>query len=145
VPIVEKSVFKRVERELYTYHQNLRDQANRRLALLHSTPRPDSIGRSEGHVSDPSQVKGVNLAAISESEQARWLNVIHDAFHSLPTDYKMLIKFKYFDKYRNEVVADKLHISRSRFYEWRENIVLYIVLLATQRGLIKPIKEKEAG
>jgi hypothetical protein len=59
----------------------------------------------------------------------------------MPAGYKKLIKLKYFDCLRTDVVARKLKIGRTLYFSWRENAVVYIAILATQRGLIKPIKE----
>lgn len=143
--IIEKTLFRRVEYELYNYHKHLKEQAERREELLHYTPRPYAEGNSEGYVSNPSETKGITLAHLTEGEQGQWLEVIHDSFTQLPREMKMLVKYKYFDGVKNEAVAMKLHISRSLFFEWREDVIIRIVLLATQRGLAKPIKEKNGA
>ena len=140
--IIDKTLFRKVEYELYNYQKHVKELNEHREELLHYTPRPEVGGRSDGHISNPSESKGIKLAHLSESEQGQWLSLIHDSFQLLPREHKALVKYKYYDGLQNETTAIKLHISRSLFYEWREDIVLRIVLLATQRGLVKPIKEK---
>jgi len=146
VAIIDKDLFRQVERELYNYQQNVRRLNERRESILHGSPYP-SEGRSKGRISDPTATRGGRLADIEGSEQVRWIECIHDCLRVMPREYKMLVKYKYFDKLKWWQVADRLHISASLYYAWRENVVLQIVLAATQRGLIQPIKfqEKNTG
>jgi len=143
--IIEKTLFRKVEYELYNYQKHLKEMLEQREELLHYTPKPYAEGNSEGYKSNPSETKGVKLAHLTESEQGQWIEVIHDSFQLLPRELKMLVKYKYYDGITNEAVAMKLHISRSLFFEWRMDIIIRIVLLATQRGLAKPIKEKNGA
>jgi len=140
--IIDKTLFRKVEYELYNYQKHIKELNERREELLHYTPRPEIGGRSDGYISNPTELKGIKRAHLPESEQGKWLRIIHDSFQLLPREHKALVKYKYYDGLQNEIVAIRLHISRSLFYEWREDIILRIVLLATQRGLVKPIKEK---
>lgn len=142
MPIIDKKLFSRIEKELYNYHSNIQAINERREEALYSSYKPDSVSKSEGRISDPTATKAIEMSRTGETEQGRWVAVIHDTFQKMPFEYKQLIKFKYFDGGSNNAVMDKLHISQSAFYEWRENIIISILLLATQRGLIKPYNEK---
>lgn len=142
MPIIDKKLFTKIEKELYNYHSNIREINEQRQEILYGAPMPDSISKSEGRISDPTAMKVAKMSKLKDSEQGRWVDLIHDAFYKMPAEYKFLIKFKYFEGDSNNVVMDRLHISQSAFYEWRENIIISILLLATQRGLIKPFNEK---
>lgn len=142
LPIIDKKLFARIEKELYTYNSNVREINERREELLYSSPKPDSAARSQGRISDQTAMKAAKLSQINETDTVRWANVIHDSFERMPAEYMLLIKLKYFEGNSNQVVMDKLHVSQSAYYEWRENIVISILLLATQRGLVKPFAEK---
>jgi DNA-directed RNA polymerase specialized sigma subunit len=142
VPIIDKKLFARIERELYNYHGNIQEINEQRQEIMYGSPMSDTSSKSEGRISDPTAMKATRLAKVAESEQSRWVNVIHDAIQKMPAEYKFLIKLKYFDGHGNKMVMDRLHVSQSAYYEWRENIVMGILLLATQRGLIKPLNDE---
>ncbi len=143
MPIISKELFRRIEHELYNYQEHVRELNEARAEVLYGTPHRFE-GKSKGCASDPTAVRGIKLARLDETEQAKWVECIHDALEAMPTEYKMLVKYRYFDRMRPDMVARKLHISRSLFFKWRENIVLHIVLLATERDLVRP-SEKAAG
>ncbi|MDX9816546.1 MAG: hypothetical protein RBT06_06375 [Smithellaceae bacterium] len=141
--IIDKNLFRKVEGELYNYQRNLRKLNEARLDILYGgAERPTAGSMPEGHISDPTGAKGRAMAGLLDSEQGRWTEVMHDTFQMLPRELKMLVKYKYFDGMRNEETAMRLHISRSLFYEWREEVIIRIVLLATQRDLVTPIRER---
>lgn len=143
VAIIDKSLFRKVEYELYNYQAHVKELNELRAEILYAGPDRSELSTVESNaISDSTGKKGVKLAEIMQGEQARWIEVIHDSLRLLPRELKMLVKYKYFDRYRNEAVAMRLHISRSLFYEWREDVVVRIVLMATQRGLVKPFREK---
>jgi len=142
--IIEKALFRKVEYELYNYQAHVKELNELRAEILQAGPEKAELPYLRSNIaSDTTGKKGVKLAEVTESEQARWVEVIHDSLRLLPRELKMLVKYKYFEGMRNERVAMKLHISRSLFYEWREDVIIRIVLLATQRGLVKPFREKE--
>lgn len=140
MPVISKELFRRIEHELYNYQQHVRELNERRAEAIYGTPHHEE-GRSKGCASDPTAMRGIKLAKLDESEQARWLECIHDALHLMPTEYKRLVKYKYFDGLKSDVVADRLHISRALYFVWREYVILYIAMLATQKGLVKPFEQ----
>ena len=144
--IIDKELFRRVEHELYNYQQNVRRLNDERESILYGTPYP-SEGRSKGRISDPTSTRGSRLAELEHCEQTKWIECIHDCLKVMPREYKLLVKYKYFDNLKWWQVADRLHISASLYYAWRENVVLQLVLAATQTGLIQPVKfqEKNTG
>lgn len=144
--IIDKDLFRRIEHELYNYQQNVQKINERRTNILYGTPYP-SEGRNKGRISDPTSARGVRLADLGESEEAKWVECISAALRAMPRELKALVKYTYFDGYKWWQVADKIHISPSLYYAWRENAVLQVVLAATQAGLIAPVKfqEKNTG
>lgn len=143
--VVGKDVFRRVEKELYSYPGYLIMLQEQRQDILYATPRRETEGRAIGHVSDPTLARGIKLAGLAEGDTGRWANLIQYALSQLPREQQQLVKYKYFDGMKNDLVGEKLYISRRVFYVWREDIILYIVLLATQRGLLRPLKDKSAA
>lgn len=146
MPVISKELFRRIEHELYNYQDNVRKLNERRAEAIYGTPRHEE-GRSKGCASDPTAMRGIKLAKLDESEQARWLECIHAALENMPRELKMLVKLTYFDGFRWWQVAERMHVSRSLYFAWRENAVMHVVLAATQMGLIEPVKfqEKNAG
>ena len=143
IAVIDKSLFRKVEYELYNYQAHVKELNELQAEILHAGPDKAELPYLKSNIaSDTTGKKGAKLAEVMESEQAKWVKVIHDTLRILPRELKMLVKCKYFDGMKNEAVAMRLHISRSLFYEWREDVIIQIVLLATQRGLIKPIREK---
>ncbi len=141
--IIEKSLFRKVEYELYNYQAHIEELNELRAEILHAgTGKSELRSLVQKFVSDTTGKKGVKLVELMEDDQARWVEVIHDSLRRLPRELKLLVEYKYFNKMKNETAMLKLHISRSLFYEWREDVIIRIVLLATQRGLAKPFKEK---
>lgn len=140
MPVINKELFRRIEHELYTYPQHVRELNERRAEALYGTPQRRE-GRSKGRVSDPTAARGDRLARLSESEQAKWVECIHEALKLMPMEYKMLVKYRYFDKHKTDDVADKIHISRALYFVWREYVILYIAMLATQKGLVQPFEQ----
>lgn len=138
---IDRDTFRRVERELYNYQANIRTLNEKRGSILHGSPYRFE-GRSEGRLSDPTSIRGGRLADLNNSEQAKWVQCIHDALQIMPTEYKTLVKLKYFDQLRTDTIARRLKVGRTLYFSWRENVVLYIAILATQRGLMQPIKER---
>ena len=140
--IIDKTLFRRVEFELYNYQKHLRELGEVRQDILYGSVKKPEGPMPEGHISDSTGVKGRDMAGLWDGEQGRWLEVIHDSVRLLPRELKMLVKYKYFDGMHGDTIAMKLHISQSLFYEWRETVIIRIVLLAAQRGLAKPIRDK---
>lgn len=139
--VVENDVFRLVERQLYSYKNDVLSLAEQRELVLHSSPKSEHEGNSKANKSDPTALRGIKLAAIDDTNTARWVSIISYAMTRMPEEQRKLVRLKYFEE-RKDNVWDELHISRTLFYHWRERIVWFIILLATQRGLLRPIDEE---
>lgn len=138
--VIETDVFRYVERQLYSYKDNLNRLQELREGVLHSSPRPEMEGRPMTHKSDPTALRGIKLAEISGSREAQWVDIITEILKRLPSDQRRLVELRYFKGHRRLPVWEELHISRSLFYAWNERVITLLVLLATQRSLLAPIK-----
>ncbi|WP_143187581.1 hypothetical protein [Desulfosporosinus lacus] len=114
---------------------------DRRNDIIHGSSRPE-VSVSGGVMGDTTGNKGMKLAEINNGD---WLELIAEALAAIPMEYKLLIKFKYFENKTNDMAAESLHISRALYYAWKENTILCICLLATQKGLIDPMENLRIG
>jgi hypothetical protein len=44
---------------------------------------------------------------------------------------------KYFDEFGERHICLELHIEKTTYYRWREEIIMYATLLAAQEGFIR--------
>ena len=65
-----------------------------------------------------------------------WTDLITEALATMPMQYSLLIRHKYFQHKGNGKTTEELFISRALFYAWKESAILCIALLATQRGIV---------
>jgi hypothetical protein len=139
--LVKDETFRKIEHYLYNYHKYLQDIAEQRNDIIYeSSYRLDGLPKPKT-TSDSTGRKGSNTAGLYESEQGQWVTLIHDAFYLMDKRYKFYIKYKYFDKLNPNKIIKKLYSSNTQIYEYRKNTITFIALLATQRGLEKPINE----
>lgn len=138
MPIINKEMFRKIERELYSYPQKLKIIIEQRSDVLYGTVIPEVSGISGGNIGNQTQSKALKLAELTDD---KWVKLISDAMTTLPEEYKILIQLRYFERKETESAVDQLHISRSLYFAWRENMIYYLMLMATQRGLMKPFKE----
>jgi hypothetical protein len=94
---------------------------------------PD-VSVSGGELSNTTQSKGMRLAQL----ETGWPELIQYALEMIPMEQGLIVKYRYFEGRSPDVVADKLHISRTLYYAWRDNLMFFLVLKATQKGLIDP-------
>jgi DNA-directed RNA polymerase specialized sigma subunit len=142
MPLIDKQIIRKVENQLRSYPQYLMSTAEQREALLHGTPTQDGERTCQTwKVSNPTMQRGVGLAELSEG----WPGVITQALRQMPGELQQVIQCYYFKNMNYLQIADRLHVSKTLVYAWKDNAVMYIVLLATQRGLIRPIREGESA
>lgn len=61
--------------------------------------------------------------ACREAETIRTIAAVNGALRAMQPGERKLIRLKYFARWPNRIVAQKLHVSESTFYEWRRNVV----------------------
>ena len=138
--LISKQIIRQIESELYAYPQNIKTINEQRDDIMHGSHYPD-VSVSGGLMSDTTQSKGMRLAQL----ETGWTELITDALTRIPSAYVQLIKVHYFEHHRNEASADMLHVGMSLYYAWKENAILCLALLASQKGLVDPLKSRESA
>ena len=131
--LISKQIIRQIEMQLYSYPQNIKTINEQRDDIINGSHYPD-VSVSGGLMSDTTQSKGMRLAQLKTG----WTELIEDAMRRMPGEYLTLIKGIYFQHKQVSRVADELHISQSLAYAWKDNLIFFIVLMATQRKLVEP-------
>lgn len=140
MPLISKHIIRKIENELYAYPSKSKEVADQRDEIFNGSHYPD-VSVSGGEVGNTTQSKGMRLAQI----EAGWVGLISEALVTIPMEYRLLIRFRFFEHKTNDMSAEALHVSRALYYAWKENTILCICLLATQRGLVNPMENMRIG
>lgn len=137
--ILERRIYKKIEYYLYHYHQIRKEIEQEKEIIIQSGGRDlTEWGGGISYHSDPTANKAIKLTSPELLEKEKWLKVIEGTIqHFQGTEKGRLLQKKYFDQLGERHICKELHIERTTYYRWREEIVLYTALLAAQYGLIK--------
>jgi len=138
--LISKSIIRKIETELYDYPSSLKTITEQRNSILFDSHYPD-VSVSGGEMSNQSESKGIRLAQI----KGGWTDLITEALATMPMQYSMLIRHKYFNHKSNDMTAEALFVSRALFYAWKESATLCLALLAVQRGLVDTMDHRQIG
>ncbi|MDR3599386.1 MAG: hypothetical protein P4L49_02705 [Desulfosporosinus sp.] len=131
--LISKQIVRKIESELYAYPQNMKTLNEQRDDIMNGSHYPD-VSVSGGEMGNTTQSKGMRLAQL----ETGWTDLITEMIPKMPGEYRALVKGIYFEHKRVTHVADELHISQSLCYAWKDNLIFYIVLMATQKHLLNP-------
>jgi len=137
--VLDRKTYRRIEYYLYHYFQIRREVEQEKEDIIESGGRNIvEWGGGISYHSDPTANKAIKLTRPDLIEKEKWLKVIEDTIqHFQGTEKGRLLQKKYFDQLGERHVCEELHIERTTYYRWREEIVIYIAMLAIQEGLIK--------
>jgi len=133
------AVIRYIEAELMDYPENKKVLEELKLDIIESAPTLEDVGGNSIHttnrVSDPTYSKTARLVTNRRIRHLeRTINAIERVLNMLDRDKYRLVELTYWDrKFTPLGVADELHISKSTYYNWREDI---IKLLAVEMGLV---------
>lgn len=137
--VLDKRIYKRIEWHLYNYHNLKREIEQEKQEIIEKSGR--DIAEWGGGISfrsDPTASKGIKLTNPELVKKEKWLKVIEKTIqHFQGTEKGRLLQKKYLDLLGERHICRELHIERTTYYRWREEIITYVALLATQHGLIK--------
>lgn len=137
--MLDRKIYRMIEYHLYHYFQIRQELEQEKWDIIESGGR-DIIeyGGGISYHSDPTASKAVKLTRPDLVEKEKWLKVIEGTIqHFQGTEKGRLLQKKYFDQLGERHVCEELHIERTTYYRWREEIVVYTAMLAIQEGLIK--------
>lgn len=142
--MISRRAIQTLEAALYGYLATRDTVAAQREAILYGTPRHGE-GRQAGRISDTTGQRGIKLAELAATDNVRWVDCITDALKIMPESDRHFVTLRYFEQRRMDDIAKERGISRSWCYIVQEQILRNILLLATQRGIIKPIDDRRQG
>jgi hypothetical protein len=131
--LISKQIVRHIEGELRSYPQKIRMVKEQRDEIISGSHYPD-VSVSGGELSNTTQSKGMRLAQL----ETGWPELIEEALGRMPGEYKQIVIGVYFKQKSVSRVADEMFISQSLGYAWKDSLLFFIVLMATQKGLIKP-------
>lgn len=129
--LISNQLIRKIETELYNYPLNLKELNEQRDDIMNGSHYPD-VSVSGGEMGNTTQSKGMRMAQL----ETEWMGLITEALVTMPMEYSLLIRHKYFMHKNNNMTTEALFISRALFYAWKESAILCIALLATQRGIV---------
>lgn len=131
--LISKRIVLKIETELRSYPRNIKIVKEQRDEIILGSHYPD-VSVSGGELSNTTQSKGMRLSQL----ETGWPDVIGKSMDNMPNEYKSIIHFRYFKGYSPHAVANKLYLSKTQYYVWRDNIIFDLLLRATKEGLIDP-------
>ena len=137
--ILARQTYKQIEWYLYNYHHLRREVRESKENIIEAGGRDYSeYGGGQAFRSDPTANKAMKLCKKDIIEYEKWLKIIkHVIKHYNGTPLGLLLQKRYFDEFGEIQICRELHIERSTYYRWREEIVTYTAMIAVQEGLIK--------
>jgi len=137
--VLERQIYKKIEWHLYNYFNLKREVNEAKEEIINAGGRDlTEWGGGISYHSDPTATRAIKLTRPELVEKEKWLKVIEGTIqHYKGTEKGRLLQKKYFDQLGERHICRELHIERTTYYRWREEIVIYAALLAVQYGLIR--------
>lgn len=139
--IIDKQAFKKIEYYLYN-SDRLKQAIEQARTQLIEAGNPEMAGgiNGIGYHSDPTAGKAIKLSTNRIMEYGKWIKTVEQVRKKYQgTDKAKFIELKYGKGLSEKEVCKRLFISRTTFYAWRKEIVLYTGLVALQNGVLKSL------
>jgi hypothetical protein len=139
--ILDKRTFKKIEYYLYNSDRLKREIEQARTQLIEAGS-PEMAGgiNGIGYHSDPTAGKALKLSTNRITEYGKWIKAVEQVKGKYrDTDKAKFIKLKYDKGLSEKEVCKQLFISRTTFFTWRKEIVLYTGFVALQNGVLKSL------
>ena len=130
--LISNQLIRKIETELYNYPLNLKELNEQRDDIMNGSHHPD-VSVSGGEMGNTTQSKGLRIAGLEKG----WTDLITESLATMPMQYSLLIRHKYFKHKNNMATAEALFVSRTIYFAWKESALMCLAFLATQRGLVK--------
>ena len=132
--LISNQLIRKIETELYNYPLNLKELNDQRDDIMNGSHYPD-VSVSGGEMGNTTQSKGMRMAQL----ETGWVGLITEALATMPMEYSLLIRHKYFKHKNNIATAEALFVSRTMFFAWKDNALMCLAFLATQKEIITPL------
>lgn len=137
--LIKRDIYRKIEYYLYN-HQEIKNEIEEQKKDIIESGRSEigEIGRGQSFHSDPTALKAIRLCKDYLLEDEKWLHVIeHTKEKYQGTEKGKLLKLKYEQELGEIEICRELNISRATYFNWRQEIVFYTTMIATQKGLIR--------
>ena len=137
--ILDKRTFKKIEYYLYNADKLKREIEQVRKELIEAGKLEMAGGiNGIGYHSDPTAVKAIKLSTNRIAEYEKWIKTVEQVRKKYQgTDKAMFLELKYGKGLSEKEACRRLFISRTTFFTWRKEIVLYAGFIAFQNGVLK--------
>ena len=137
--IIGKDNYRKIEYYLYNYDTVKKEVHEKRQdIILQGSQELGQWGGGQSYHNDPTASRAIKLCKKDIVKQEKWLDVVDQVHeHYNGTDKGKLIQMNYIDETPIKDICESLKISRRTFFEWKNEIVTYAALVATQKKLIK--------
>ncbi len=137
--VLDRQIYKKIEWYLYNYYEIRRYIAEKKEDIIDANSKDlTEWGSGISYHSDPTANKTMKLCKEDIVETEKWLQVIEATIKEFQgTEKGQLLQKKYFDELGEKHICMELNIERATYFNWRNEIVFYVALLAAQEGLIK--------
>lgn len=130
---INKSIFRYVEHELYSYEQTKKELELYKESLIESTPKSEVPVMSA--LSDTTAVKAINLAESTFIlKLERVINAIKKCLGMLGDNHRELFRLKYIKGLTMKEIYIEMNLSKASYYRIRREIVIAV---AQQLGLLR--------
>jgi RinA family phage transcriptional activator len=142
--VLDRKIYKETEKMLCKYFELKRMYKEKREEIMFGKINNIRVGaESIGYHSDPTATTVIRLLSKELKTIENWIKVIEKVRGKFAgTDKGKLLEMQYFEELGPEHIQSKLYIERRTYYMWRNDIVLFTVLLAQKYGLIDVEKEE---
>jgi len=123
---IDKSVFKYIEYELYSYQQTKKEIKICRDSIINGSPCIDEI-KTKGKISNPTANKAnklVTSAFLNKSE--RTINAINKSMEILNYNHKRLFELRYVEGLYWKEVYLEMNLSDRSYYRLRRELVMTV-------------------
>lgn len=127
---LRKQTFQHIESELYSYKDTLKEIEELKNNIILSSGSSDGIGGTSNSIVSVTEIKGTALATNKRIlHLERISKVIEKVLNEISEDQRKLIELKYFTKPQLntwEGIAQKIPVSRTQAFVWRNAVILKI-------------------
>lgn len=137
--VLDRKTYKQVEWYLYNYKKVQKYVQEEKEDIIDGGGRDfGEYGGGQSFRSDPTASRAMRLCKGKITNYEKWLKVLDNVIKRYKDDpLGGIIQKKYVEGLGEVQTCQELHIERTTFYRWREEIILYTAMLAIQEGLLK--------
>jgi RinA family phage transcriptional activator len=129
---IDKSIFRYIEHELYSYEQTKKDLETYKEQILDSTPKPEASSRQG--LSDTTASKAMKLSSSAFIIQAeRTIEAIDKSLAMLSDGHRQIFELKYQNCMPWQEIAIEMGISDRTYFRLRRELV---AMVGQQMGIL---------